>query len=105
MSLSEVGTSDGSSGVELRTDRMSVHSLAIIQMLSTDRGCLRKTALAHMLFPETCVSRTLAELPFQITLRTEDGSRRAEVPRIVILFLGLEGKKIQFRIGLLFPCP
>ena len=58
-----------------------------------------------MLFPETFVSRTLVQLPFQITLRTEDGSRRAEVPRIVILFLGLEGKKIQLRDGLLFPCP
>lgn len=46
-----------------------------------------------MLFPETSVSRTFVQLPFQITLRTEDGIGKAEVPRIVLYLVSWIGRE------------
>lgn len=46
-------------------------------------GCLSEISVTHVFFPETFVYRTFSLLLSQITLRTEGGARRAEIPRVI----------------------
>lgn len=90
-------------------DRKDIHTLNhhYLNALCLTEWCVRETTVAHILFPETSVSRTLPLLLFQITLRTEDGIRRAKIPRVILYpvsWIGREENADFLRDGLLFIC-